>query len=156
VNINLTLFSQALAFAIFIWFTVRFVWPPLIKAIEERQKQIAEGLAAADAGRKSLDTVAQQVAEIEKEARKKSFEIIEMHENRAKQIIADARDEAHAKAERIIAQANEEAQHEAARARETLRVEVGNLVVQGVEKILRREIDPKTHVDILNQLRKEL
>ncbi|MBF0138747.1 MAG: F0F1 ATP synthase subunit B [Magnetococcales bacterium] len=155
-NINLTLFSQAFAFGIFIWFTVKFVWPPLLKAIEDRQKYIAEGLAAADEGRKSLDQAQDRVGVIEAEARSKAVDIITAHEKRAAQIIDNAKERAKVEAERIITHARETAEIETAKAKDALRREVGRLAVLGAERILRREIDPKAHTELLNQLRDEL
>ena len=155
-NINLTLISQAIAFAIFIWFTEKFVWPPMLTAIAERQKKIEEGLAAAERSKKDLELAQHRSADALREAREKSTEMTGGAERQAAHIVEEAR----AEATRIINQAREAAEGEAAtaaqRARENLRDQVANLAVAGAEKILRREVNAQAHADLLAALKSEL
>lgn len=155
-NINLTLISQAIAFAIFIWFTAKFVWPPLMTAIAERQKKIEEGLAAAERSKQDLELAQQRSTDSLREAREKSTEMIGGAERQAAHIVEEAR----AEATRIINQAREAAEGEAAvaaqRAKESLRDQVANLAVAGAEKILRREVNAQAHADLLVALKSEL
>ena len=155
-SINLTLFMQAIAFALFIWFCARFIWPPLMRAIDARQKQIADGLAAGEQGRQNLATAEKRVADLLAEAKTRSSEIIAQGEKLKSEAIDAARGEAKAEAERIIAQAKSEIDQEVTRAKETLRDQVAALAVAGASKILRREIDARAHADMLAQLRKQL
>jgi F-type H+-transporting ATPase subunit b len=155
-NINFTLISQAIAFAIFIWFTATFVWPPLLLAITERQKKIEEGLAAAERSKKDLELAQARSTDTLREAREKSTDMIGAAERQAAHIIEEARSEA----TRLISQAREAAEGEAAvaaqRARESLRDQVAHLAVVGAEKILRREVNAQAHADLLGALKLEL
>jgi F-type H+-transporting ATPase subunit b len=155
-NINLTLFAQALAFAAFIWFTYRFVWPPLMGAIEARQKQIADGLAASDAGRQSFAKAELKIGEMMTDAKHRSAEIIAQGEKLRTETVEQAKAEAKAEAERILAAAKAEIQQEVARAKESLRDQVGELAVAGASRILRREVDAKVHADLIAAIRQEL
>jgi F-type H+-transporting ATPase subunit b len=155
-NINITLFAQAAVFAAFIWFTVRFVWPPLLRAIEARQKTIADGLAAAEQGRKSLELSAKQAGEEVAGARGRASDILAQAEKRAAQVIEEAKTAAKAEGDREKAAAKAEIQQEVSRAREKLRDEVAALAVAGAEKILRREVDAKAHADLLEGIKKQL
>lgn len=155
-NINLTLIAQAAAFAVFIWFTVKFIWPPLLNAIEQRQKQIADGLAAAEQGKQELSLSAKQAdVEIAK-ARDRSAEIVGQAEKRAAQMIEEAKIAAQEAGGRELAAAKAEIEQETSRAREALRDQVAALVVAGAEKILRREVNAQAHADLLGQLRQDL
>ncbi|MEK7737212.1 MAG: F0F1 ATP synthase subunit B [Pseudomonadota bacterium] len=155
-NINLTLISQAIAFAFFIWFTVRFVWPPMLTAITERQKKIEEGLAAAERSKRDLELAQHRSTDTLREARERSTEMIGGAERQSAHIIEDAR----AEAARIVNQARLAAEGEAAvaaqRARESLRDQVAQLAVAGAEKILRREVNPQVHAELLASLKSEL
>ena len=155
-NINLTLFSQALSFAILIWFTVKFVWPPLLRAIEARQKTIADGLAAAEQGKKSLELSAKQAGEEVAGARNRAADIVAQADKRGAQVIEDARTSAKAEGAREKAAAKAEIEQEVSRAREKLRDQVAALAVAGAEKILRREVDAKAHADLLDAIKKQL
>jgi F-type H+-transporting ATPase subunit b len=155
-NINLTLFAQAAAFAAFIWFTYRFVWPPLMGAIESRQKQIADGLAASDAGRQSLAKAELRIGELMTEAKHRSADIIAQGEKLKSETVEQAKLEAKAEAERILAAAKAEIQQEIARAKDSLRDQVGELVVAGAAKILKREVDAKAHAELIAAIRQEL
>ena len=155
-NINLTLVSQAVAFAIFIWFTVKFVWPPLIKAIEARQKTIADGLAAADRGRAELAQANQKVeAELARSRSENQTRLAEA-EKQGVLLIEQAKRDAEAEKARIVAQAKAEAALETQRAKEQLRNAVAELAVKGAEQILRREVNASAHADLLNQLKAQL
>ena len=151
-NINLTLFSQALSFAILIWFTVKFVWPPLLAAIESRQKTIADGLAYAERAKHDLDLAAKRSAEILREAKEKAGEIVGYGEKRASEIIEEAKAQAKIEGDRIIAGARAEIDQEVFRAREQLRTHVSAIALAGAGKILGREIDAKAHNDLLDKL----
>jgi ATP synthase, F0 subunit b len=155
-SINLTLLAQALAFAILIWLIATKVWPPLLKAIEERQQKIAEGLAAADNAQRSLAQAEEKVAEELKAARAKANEIIEQAHQRANQIVEAAKAEAIAEAARQKALAESEIAAATNRAREELRRQVSALAVAGAEKLLRREIDASAHKALLEELASEI
>jgi F-type H+-transporting ATPase subunit b len=155
-NINFTLFAQAIVFSAFIWFTVKFVWPPLLRAIETRQKQIADGLAAGERGKKSLEVSSKQAEQTIQEARARAAEIIVQAEKRDAQMIEEAKTAAKAEGDREKAAAKADIQQEAARAREQLREQVAALAVAGAEKILRREVDAKAHADLLDGIKKQL
>ena len=155
-NINFTLIAQAITFAIFIWFTVKFVWPPLLNAIEKRQKEIADGLAAANEGKMSLEVASKKNAEALEQTKQKSSEILGQAEKRASQIIGDAKVAANTEAERIKSSAQSEIEQEINRAKEDLRGQISNLAIAGAEKILEKEIDKKAHADMLTKLAKDL
>jgi F-type H+-transporting ATPase subunit b len=155
-NINLTLFAQAATFAIFIWFTAKFVWPPLSRAIEARQRHVAEGLAAAERGKQDLEQASVRSEAIMKEAREKAQDILAQAEKRASQIVEEAKGNATEEGQRIIAGAKAEIDQEVSRARETLRTQVAALAVAGAEQILRREVDQKAHADLLAGVQSQL
>lgn len=155
-NINLTLFSQALTFAILIWFTVKFVWPPLLAAIESRQKTIADGLADAERAKHDLELAAKRSADILREAKEKAGEIVASGEKRYSEIVEQAKAQAKAEGDRIIAGAKAEIDQEVFRAREQLRTQVLAIALAGAGKILGREIDAKAHNDLLDKLVAEL
>jgi F-type H+-transporting ATPase subunit b len=153
---NATFLGQGLAFAILIWFTWKFVWPPLMNAIEERQKRIAEGLAAADNAQKNLAQAEEKVADELKAARVKANEIIAQANQRAIQIVEAANAEAALAGERHKAMAQAEIVAASNRAREDLRKQVSVLAVAGAEKLLRREIDANAHKALLDELAAQL
>ena len=155
-NINLTLLAQAASFAIFIWFTAKFIWPPLLRAIETRQKQIADGLAAAERGRQDLELASRRADDILSQARARSQEILAQADKRAAQIVEEAKGQAKTEGDRIIAGAKAEIDREVFRAKEALRAQVAALAVQGAEKILRREVDARVHADLLTAVAAEL
>jgi len=155
-NINFTLIAQAIAFAVLIWFTVKFVWPPLLTAIETRQKEIADGLAAAQEGKSALEVAAKKSEATLAEAKQKASEIIGQAEKRGSQIVEEAKGNAKAEGERIIAGAKAEIEQEVNRAKEGLRSQVSALAIAGAEKILRKEIDAKAHSEMLSKLAAEL
>jgi F-type H+-transporting ATPase subunit b len=156
VNINATLFGQAIWFAVFIWITMKFVWPPLQKAMQDRQKQIADGLAAAERGKHDLELAAKRSADVIREAKDRSNDIVGQAEKRAQQIVEEAKEAAKVEAARIVAGAKADIDQEVMRAKEHLRERVAELAVAGAGKILRREVDSKAHGELLAQLRQEL
>ena len=155
-NINLTLFAQAVSFTAFIWFTVKFVWPHMLRAIEARQKTIADGLAAAEQGRRSLETSTRQADEEIKRARDRAAEIVSQAEKRAAQMVDEARTAAKEAGGREKAAAKAEIEQEVTRARELLRDRVASLAVACAEKILRREVDTKAHGELLESIKRQL
>lgn len=155
-NINATLFAQAIMFALFVWFTMKFVWPPIVGALSARQKQIADGLAAADRGKHELELAAKKATQELRTAKEKASDIIAQAEKRASEIIEEAKGNAKSEGDRIIAGAKAEIDQEVNRAKEGLRQQVSTLAVAGAEKILRREIDGKAHADMLTTIANEL
>ena len=155
-NLNATLFAQALVFFLFIYVTVKYIWPLMQEQIDLRQKTIADGLAAAEQGRKSLETSTRQAEESVKQGRDRAAEIVAQAEKRAAQVIEEARATAKAEGDREKAAAKADIQQEASRAREQLREQVAALAVAGAEKILRREVDAKAHADLLDGIKKQL
>jgi F-type H+-transporting ATPase subunit b len=155
-DINLTLIMQAVAFAAFIWFTAKFVWPPLMGAIEARRKTIADGLAAGEQGRQNLATSETRVAALVTEAKGKAAEIVAQGEKFKAETMDRAKVEAKAEADRIVAAAKAEITQEVARAKESLRNAVAELAVAGASKILKREVDAKAHADLLREIQKQL
>ena len=155
-NINLTLIGQTITFAIFVWFCMKFIWPPIVHALETRRKQIADGLAAADRGKHELELAAKRAAESLHEAKLKASEIIAQAEKRSAQIIDESKNEAKVEGERMLAAARAEMEQEVFRAREQLRGHVAQLVVAGAEKVLRREVDAKANADLLEAIKSEL
>ena len=155
-NINLTLISQAAAFLVFIWFTKTFVWPPLMKAIEERRRTIADGLAAGDRGRKELaDANARIEAELAKSKSANQARLADV-EKQAGALIEQAKKDAESERARILAQARSEAELEIERAKGQLRDAVADLAVKGAEQILRREVNAQAHAELLGQLKTQL
>jgi F-type H+-transporting ATPase subunit b len=155
-SFNLTLIAQAVAFALFIWFTVKFVWPPLLRAIEARQKQIADGLAAGEQGKRSLEAASKQSEQAIHDARGRAADILAQAEKRGAEMIEEAKVAAKSEGDREKAAAKADIQQEAQRAREQLREQVAALAVAGAEKILRREVDAKAHAELLDGIKKQL
>lgn len=155
-NINATLFGQALWFAVFIWLTMKYIWPPLQKAMHERQQQIADGLAAGERGKQDLVLAGQRVAEELQKARGQAAEILAQAEKRGGQLVEEAKDNAKSEGERIVQAAKAEIEQEVNRAREQLRAQVAMLAVTGAEKILKRDVDAKVHAQLLQGLEAEL
>ncbi|RPJ48878.1 MAG: F0F1 ATP synthase subunit B [Betaproteobacteria bacterium] len=155
-NINATLFVQALSFAALIWFSVRFVWPMITDAMDERNRRIADGLAAAEAGKQALERSAQQSDEAIAQARGRATDILAQAEKRATQMIEEAKVSAKVEGDRLVAGAKAEVEQEVARAREVLRTQVAALAVAGAEQILKREVDAKVHADLIAAVQKQL
>jgi len=156
VSINLTLIGQMITFLLFVWFTKAFVWPPLIKALNDRQEKIAEGLAAAERGRQDLVTATEQVAALLKKAREESADIVVAAKKQADSIIEAARLQAKEEELRIIAQGHTEVEHVTLQAKEALRGQLGALVVRGAEHILKASVDPSVHSAMLEKLAEEI
>jgi len=156
VNINLTLIGQIIAFAVFVAFCMKFVWPPLINAMQERAKKIADGLDAANRAERDLK-LAQEKAGVQlREAKEQAAQIIEQANKRAGQIIDDAKDSARQEGDRLKAAAQAEIDQEVNRAKETLRTQVSTLAIAGASKILETSIDVEKHNELLNKLAEEL
>jgi F-type H+-transporting ATPase subunit b len=155
-NINATLFGQVIVFLFLIWFTMRFIWPFLTNAIEERQKKIADGLAAADRGQKDLADARHSAEDVVREARDKAGKIIEQANKRSSELIDEAKSTALSEGQRLVADARQEIELEKSKAREQLRHEVVALAVAGASRLLKREIDPRTHADLLEALAAEV
>lgn len=155
-NFNLTLLAQAVTFALFIWFTVKFVWPPMLRAIETRQKTIADGLAAAERGKNELELAGKKSADVLRDAKHQAADIVAQAEKRAAQIVEEAKNAAKVEGDRLIAGARAQLEQEVFQAREALRQKVAGLVVAGATKILEREVDAKAHADLLGALEKQL
>ncbi len=155
-NLNATLAAQTVVFFILAWFTMKFVWPPIMKALDERAVKIADGLAAAERGKQSLDLAAKHSAQTVREGKEKVAELLARAEQRAQQRIEEAKLEAKLEANKILAGAQAEIEQEASRAKEILRERVAELAVAGAEKILRREVNSKVHAEMLSALKEEL
>jgi F-type H+-transporting ATPase subunit b len=155
-NLNFTLVAQALAFILFIVFTVKFVWPPLLRAIETRQRTIADGLAEAERGRSSLADAQKQTDVILRDARARAQEIVAAAEKMASQRVEESKSQAKTEGERLLSAAKSQIDQEVQSAKHVLREQVATLAVSGAEKILRREVDAKAHADMLNQLKAQL
>ena len=155
-GINLTLLGQMGTFLVFIWFTKKFVWPPVMQALEERRTRIADGLAAADRGQRALENADAQVAERLREARQQAAQIIEQAERRGAELVEEAKENAQAAGERLLAQARAELEQDTNRAREALRGEVAAIALSGARQLLEKEIDASTHRDLLDRLAGQL
>ena len=151
-NINATLIGQAISFIFFVWFCMKFVWPPIMAALEERRKKIADGLAAAERGKHEQELAEQRAKEVIGEAKQEASNIIAQAQKRASEIVEEAKDTARAEGDRIIASANAEIEQEVNRAKEHLRGQVVSIAVAGAGKVLNREIDDKAHDDLLKDL----
>jgi len=156
VDINMTLLGQTIAMIVFVWFCMKFIWPPIMTAIEARQKEIADGLAAAERGQQSLDKAKAEFDEIVDDARKQATQILDQAHARANEIVAEGKADGIKERERQLAAATAEVEQETNRAREELRGQVSAIAVASAEKILRREIDAEAHEDILSKLAAEL
>lgn len=155
-DINATILGQSLAFVLFVWFCMKFVWPPLMAAIEKRQKEIADGLSSADRAKKDLDLAQNKAMEQIKEAKQQAAEIIEQANKRRAQIIDEANQDAMGERENILTQARAEIEAERNRAKEELRKHVALLAVAGAEKIMERQIDKAANSDLVDKLIAEL
>ncbi|MBD1553166.1 F0F1 ATP synthase subunit B [Pseudomonas typographi] len=155
-NINATLIGQSVAFFIFVWFCMKFVWPPVIAALQERQKKIADGLDAASRAARDLELAQDKVGQQLREAKAQASEIIEQAKKRGNQIVEEARDQARVEAERVKAQAAAEIEQEVNSVKDALRAQVGSLAVSGAEKILGASVDQNAHADLVNKLAAEI
>ena len=155
-DINLTLIGQTIAMIVFVWFCMKFIWPPILNAIEERQEQIAEGLAAAEKGQDKLLQAQAEAEEILAHARKQATSILDQAHARANEIVAEGKSDGVKERERQLTAAKAEIEQEVNKAREELRGQVSAIAIASAEKILKREIDDKAHEDILGNLAQEI
>jgi F-type H+-transporting ATPase subunit b len=155
-EINATLLGQMLVFGILIWFSWKFIWPPLVKAVDDRQRKISEGLAAAERGQKELQQSHGDAAVIVNEAREKALKIVDQANRRSNEIVDEARATAIAEGQRLVGDARQEVQLEQARARDALRKDVAQLALAGASRLLGREIDQKAHADLIEKLASEI
>ncbi len=155
-DINLTLIGQSIAMLVFVWFCMKFIWPPLLAAIEERREKIADGLAAGERAEQDLERAREEAAGIVAEARQNALDIVAQANQRSNEMIDAARDKAGSEAERIKAQAHAEIQQEIEQARTALRREVAAIAVGGARQLLGREVDEAANADLLDKLASEL
>ncbi|MDO9475355.1 MAG: F0F1 ATP synthase subunit B [Pseudohongiella sp.] len=155
-NLNATIIGQSIAFAVFVWFCLKYVWPPIITALSERQKKIADGLEAADRAQRDLNLAQNKAADELRDAKVKSAEIIDMANKRASQIVDEAKDKARDEGQRLIAGARAEIEMEVQRAREALRTQVAAIVIAGAEKILETSVDQAANEELVKKLASEL
>ena len=155
-NINATLFGQTIAFAVFVWFCMKFVWPPIVTALNERKARITEGLAAAEQGRQEKAAAEQHALKVTDEAKSQAQEILRRAERREAEVIEEAKVAARVEGERLVAAARSEIDKEVNTARETLRKQVAALAVVGAEQILGREVDSQAHSQLLDELATQL
>jgi len=155
-NINLTLIGESITFFVFVWFCYKYIWPPMVNALEERRKKIADGLAAAEHGRHEQELAEERAKEILREAKDQAGEIINRAEKRAAEIVDEAKDDARAEGERLLTAARAEIGQEVNRAKEDLRGKVVSIAVAGAGRILEREVDESVHADLLNRMAAEI
>ena len=155
-NINATLIAQTIMFILFVWFCMKFVWPPIMQALSDRKKQIADGLAAGERGKQELELASKSAADEIFSAKQKAAEIITQAEKRSSQVVEEAKGLAKEEAGRIVSMAKTEVEQEVVRAREMLRQNVADLAVAGAAKILGREVDAKVHAELLKNIKAEL
>ena len=155
-NFNFTLIGQLLAFILFVWFCMRYVWPPMLQILEEREKEVADGLEAASRGRRELEEANAQREAIVEEAKKEAADLVGQAGQRANQMVEDAKSQAQEEADRIKTSAKADLEQAAKKAREEIRSEVSALVVSGAEKILGSEIDQEKNAEIIEEISKEL
>ncbi|MGR8919792.1 MAG: F0F1 ATP synthase subunit B [Gammaproteobacteria bacterium] len=151
-NMNLTLIGQAISFAIFVWFCLKYVWPPILNALEERETRIADGLAAAEKGKHELELAEQRSGDVIREGKDKAQEFIAQAQKRGDEIIEAAKAAANEEADRIKAAAQAEIEQNRNQAREELRAQIGRLAIAGAEQVLMREVDENAHRDVLDKL----
>lgn len=155
-NINATLIVQMITFALFVWFTMRFVWPPITKALEERRNKIAEGLASAERGKKELELARQRAVQDLKEAKLQAADIIEKAQKRVTHMLEEAKSNAQGESARLIQMAQEQITQEVNQAKEALRKQVSKLAIAGAEKVLEREVNETTHQALFDKLVQEI
>ena len=155
-NMNLTMLGQAISFAIFVWFCLKFVWPPILKALEDREARIADGLAAAERGKHELELAEQRSGDVMREGKDKAQDFISQAQKRGDEIVEAAKLAAQEEAERIKASAAAEIEQNRNRARDELRGQVAQLALAGAEQVLMREVDEQAHREVLNKLAADL
>ena len=155
-DFNLTLIGQTVAMIVFVWFCMKFIWPPVMKAIEQRRKEIADGIAAGEKGQKELADARHGSEAILADARQKAVQVVDLAHKRGNDLVAEAKTTATAEGQRLVSQAKGEIANEQNRARDSLRKEVAALALAGAEKVLSREVDAKAHAQLLEELAAEL
>jgi len=155
-NLNATIIGQTITFFLFVWFCKKFVWPPMVSAMEARQKKIADGLAAAQKGQEAEEIAQQEAQKLVSEAKAQAAEIIANAEKRSNAVESEAKEKAKTESERIIEAAQSQVEQETNRAREDLRKQVSSLAVAGASKIINKEIDDKAHDSLLEDLVEQL
>lgn len=155
-NINLTLFGQTVTFIVFVWFCLKFIWPHIIKAMEDRKTRIAEGLAAGERGRHEQELAEQRAVEVIREAKDQAKEILALAHKRGDEIVDDAKGDGRAEGERMLRAAEAEMEQQMNQAREQLRADVVKLALQGAQQVLGRDVDEKAHAEQLNRLAEQL
>jgi len=156
VNINMTLIGQTIAFAIFVWFCIKYVWPPISNALHERQKKIADGLDAASRATRDLELAQERAEQLLRESKEQASQILEQANKRSAQMIEEAREQARAEGERLVASARSEIDQELNRAKEELRAQVSTLAIMGAERVLQASVDEQAHRKLLDELAAEL
>ncbi|RKZ34955.1 MAG: F0F1 ATP synthase subunit B [Gammaproteobacteria bacterium] len=155
-NINLTLIGQTITFAIFVWFWMKFIWPPIMTALDERKKRIADGLAAAERGKHEQELGEKRAKQVIVEAKEQVTEMVHQAQRRADEIVEEAKDSARGEGEKLIQAARAEIDQELNRARDQLRRELAGIAIAGAEQILMREVDSKAHNEMLDKIAAEL
>ncbi len=155
-NINLTLIGQLLTFVVFVWFTMKYVWTPIMGALDERRKGIADGMAAGERGQHEQELAKERVKEVLRDAKAQATDILAQAQKRASEIVDEAKGDAKVEGQRLLTAAQAEIEQEANRAREQLRERVAELAIAGAEKILRKEINADAHKHIVDNLAKEI
>ena len=155
-NINLTLFGQTVTFIVFVWFCLKFIWPHIMKAIDDRKTRIADGLAAGERGRHEQELAEQRAVEVTREAKDQAKEILALAHKRGDEIVDDAKGDGRAEGERMLRAAEAEMEQQMNKAREQLRADVVKLALQGAQQVLGRDVDEKTHAEQLNRLAEQL
>lgn len=155
-NINMTLIGQTIAFAIFVWFCIKYVWPPISNALHERQKKIADGLDAASRATRDLELAQERAEQTLRESKEQASQILEQANKRSAQMIEEAREQARAEGELLVANARSEIEQEINRAKDELRAQVSHLAIVGAERVLEASVDEKAHRDLLDKLAAEL
>ncbi len=155
-SINATLIGQMITFALLVWFTMKFVWPPLYQSLEERKKKIADGLAAAEKGQEEMDLAEKRAINVLKEAKEKSADIVNLAQKRANEIVEESKDAAKKEGERLLVAAQAQIDQELQQVKESLRKEVSSLALNAAEQILSAEIDQAKHQEILNKVSNQI
>ncbi len=151
-NLNATIIGQMIAFALFVAFCMKYVWPPIMAALEDRKKKIADGLAAAERGRHEQELAEKRAQQVIHEAKEQANEIISQAQRRGNEIVDESKDNARVEGDRILISAKAEIEQEANRAKDELRSQVGSIAIAGAAKILDREIDKQAHTNLLDEL----
>lgn len=155
-SINATLIGQMITFALLVWFTMKYVWPPLMQALEDRKKKIADGLAAADKGKHEMELAEKKAKSVLRDAKEQASEIVNLAQKRANEVVEESKQTAKEEGERLIAGAKAEIDRETQQAKEQLRKQIGALAISAAEQILKREVDQDKHKEIINNLEKQM